>query len=144
VTRSHLRVFTGSRAVLDPNVLISALLSPAGTPAALLVHWLAGAFELVVSERLLAELSRAFAYPKLRSRITEDEAKAFIDLLRRAATVAGDPAAPARRSRDAGDDYLMALAASSAAILVTGDQDLLDMKDVPVETSRSFLAKLEP
>jgi putative PIN family toxin of toxin-antitoxin system len=131
------------RAVLDPNVLISALLSPAGTPAALLVRWLAGAFELVVSELLLAELDRAFAYPKLRSRVTGDDAKEFVDLLRRAATMADDPAAPARRSRDPGDDYLLALAAATAAILVTGDQDLLDVKEVPVETPRSFLAKLE-
>lgn len=131
------------RAVLDPNVLISALLSRTGTPAALLLLWLAGAFELVVSDQLLAELGRAFAYPKLRSRVTEDEAKAFIDLLRRAATMAGDPAAPPRRSRDPGDDYLLALAASSAAILVTGDQDLLDVKDVPVETTRGLLSRLE-
>ncbi|TMD08021.1 MAG: PIN domain-containing protein [Chloroflexi bacterium] len=41
------------RAVLDPNVLISAILAPTGVPAALLRHWLDGEFELVVSERLL-------------------------------------------------------------------------------------------
>lgn len=131
------------RAVLDPNVLSSALLSRTGAPAAVLVRWVAGAFELVVSEQLLAELGRALAYPKIRSHVTADEAKAFIDLLRRSATLAGDPAGPPRRSRDPGDDYLLALAAASAAILVTSDQDLLDVKDVPVETSRSFLAKLE-
>lgn len=130
------------RAVFDPNVLISALLSPAGVPAALLVRWLGGEFELIVSALLLAELDRAFAYPKLRSRIAGDEALAFIDLLRRTATMADDPAAPARRSRDPGDDYLLALAESAAAILVTGDRDLLDVKDLPVRSPRAFLEKM--
>jgi hypothetical protein len=57
------------RAVLDPNVLISALLAPAGTPAAILRAWSAGAFELVASPLLLAELERALAYPNLRASI---------------------------------------------------------------------------
>jgi len=130
------------RAVLDPNVLISALLSPTGVPAALLTRWLGGEFELVVSALLLAELDRALAYPKLRARIADDEAQAVIDLLRRTATMADDPAAPARRSRDPGDDYLLALAESAVAILVTGDQDLLDVKDLPVRSPRAFLEKM--
>ena len=56
--------------------------------------------------------------------------------------MADDPAAPARRSRDPGDDYLLALAESAVAILVTGDQDLLDVKDVPVRSPRAFLEKM--
>ena len=130
------------RAVLDPNVLISALLSPTGVPAALLMRWLGGEFELVVSALLLAELDRALAYPKLRTRIADDEAQAFVDLLRRTATMADDPAAPVRRSRDPGDDYLLALAESAVAILVTGDQDLLDVKGLPVRSPRAFLEKM--
>lgn len=111
-------------------------------PAALLMRWLSGEFELVVSALLLAELDRALAYPKLRSRIAADEAQAFIDLLRRTATMADDPAAPARRSRDPGDDYLLALAESAAAILVTGDQDLLDVKGLPIRSPHAFLETL--
>lgn len=37
------------RAVLDPNVLVSALLSPTGTPARIVLAWAEGRFELVVS-----------------------------------------------------------------------------------------------
>ncbi len=133
---------TAGRAVLDPNVLISALLSPSGSPAALIARWLAGEFELVVSEQLLAELRRALAYPKLRSRITDEEAAAFIDLLGRTATRVEDPAASPRRSRDPGDDYLVGLADASAAILVTGDQDLLALSDVPVLSPATFLERL--
>ncbi len=133
---------TGGRAVLDPNVLISALLSPTGSPAALLGRWLAGEFELVVSERLLAELRRALAYPKLRVRITQDEATAFVDLLGRGATMLEDPVTAPRRSRDPGDDYLLALAEVGAAALVTGDQDLLALKDLPVLSPAVFLERL--
>lgn len=133
---------TAGRAVLDPNVLISALLSPSGSPAALVARWLAGEFELIVSEGLLAELRRALAYPKLRSRITEEEATAFVDLLGRTATSVEDPATSPRRSRDAGDDYLLALAEGSAAVLVTGDQDLLALTDAPVLSPAAFLEGL--
>ena len=130
------------RAVLDPNVLISALLAPTGVPAALLRSWLDGDFELVVSEFLLAELRRALTYPKLRSYVSGDQAEAFIELLRGAGTMAQDAASPLRISRDPGDDYLLALARSNAAVLVSGDQDVLEVKDAPVESPRSFISKL--
>jgi uncharacterized protein len=130
------------RAVLDANVLISAVLAPIGAPAALLRAWLDGRFELVVSEQLLAELGRAFKYPKLASRISAEEAEAFIELLRSTALIASDAASPPRLSRDAGDDYLLALASSNFAILVSGDQDLLEVKDAAVMSARSFLSRL--
>ena len=130
------------RAVLDPNVLISALLAPTGFSAELLRRWLNGEFELVVSERLLAELRRALAYPKIRVHVTSEEAEAFIELLRAAGIMADDVASPPQISRDPGDDYLLALAKSKAAILVSGDRDLLEVKDAPVESPRSFMSKL--
>ena len=130
------------RAVLDANVLISALLAPAAASATLLRRWLDGEFELVVSERLLAELRRALAYPKLRAHVSGEEADAFVELLRGAAVMAADPASPPRISRDSGDDYLLALARATAAVLVSGDQDLLALRDAPVESPRSFASKL--
>ena len=132
------------RAVLDANVFISALLAPAGAPARLIVRWLAGDFELIVSNNLLSELARALAYPKVRKRVSGEEATAFIDLLSAAATIIADPPNPLRASRDAADDYLLALAASSAAMLVSGDQDLLRLApDLPIHSPASFLAKVE-
>jgi putative PIN family toxin of toxin-antitoxin system len=131
------------RAVLDVNVLVAALLSPAGSSAALILRWLAGDFELVTSELLLAELARTLKHRKLRSRVTDAQAKAFIEILRSASTLAPDHLAPSRRSREAGDDYLAALAVASAAVLVTGDTDLLVLApDEPVFTPASFLRRL--
>jgi putative PIN family toxin of toxin-antitoxin system len=128
------------RAVLDPNILIAALLSPTGTPAQLVSRWLGGGFELVVSEALLTELGRALSYPKLRKRVSADEAAEFGALLRAGATLAPDPSATVRRSADPGDDYLLVLAESERAVLVSGDQHLLALANVfPIQTARAFL-----
>ena len=131
------------RAVLDVNILISALLSPSGTPAQLLTRWLAGEFDLIVSKALLSELERALAYPKLVSRIPPADAKCFIGALRRTADLADDADDPAPRSIDPGDDYLLALAARSSALLVSGDRHLLELSDqLPVRTAQQFLQAL--
>jgi putative PIN family toxin of toxin-antitoxin system len=125
------------RAVLDPNILIAALLSRRGAPAQLVSRWLAGDFELVVSERLVSELDRALPYPKLRSRISADEASAFVALLGHGALLGDDPVDP-------GDDYLLALAEQERAVLVSGDQHLLALADeLPIQTARAFLDSLD-
>jgi uncharacterized protein len=131
------------RAVLDPNILIAALLSPSGAPAQIISRWLGGEFELFVSEALLSDLERALAYPKLRRRIPADDAAEFVSLLRLAAIVAPDPKAGAHRSADPGDDYLLALAENERAVLVSGDQHLLEFADdLPIQTARTFLDRL--
>lgn len=133
------------RAVLDPNVIISALLAPAGTPAAIVRAWSAGAFELVASPLLLAELERALAYPKLRDRIHESEATAIVEWLERSATIVQDPDEPApRASKDPGDDYLTALAAHEHAALVSGDHHLLELAaGLPIYAPADFLSVLD-
>ena len=82
------------RVVLDVNVVISALLSPSGAPAQVLRAWLLGAYDLVVSPRLLGELERALAYPKLRRRIGQADAEELVALLRVGAVVLPDPDGP--------------------------------------------------
>ncbi len=132
------------RAALDPNVLISALLAPQGTPAALLRAWAHGELELITSPLLLAELRRALAYPKLRKRVSEADSAAFADWLERFATPVPDPdTAPPRRSEDPGDDYLIVLAAEARAVLVSGDRHLLALKpELPIDAPAGFLARL--
>ena len=133
------------RVVLDPNVIISALLSPEGTPARTLLAWVHGEFELVASALLLAELERALGYPKLRRRIPAEDAKAVLELLTRSATIAQDPAGPGTiRSVDPGDDYLLALASAEQAMIVSGDDHLLSLAgELPVHSPATFLDILE-
>jgi putative PIN family toxin of toxin-antitoxin system len=129
------------RAILDPNVIISALLSRDGTPAKVLRAWLEGRFDLIVSPLLLDELERALAYPKLAERITAEESAALLGWLRREAVLVDDPDdPPSSRSEDPGDDYLLALAEAERAALVSGDRHLLALtSELPVLTAREFL-----
>lgn len=132
-------------AVLDVNVVISGLLSRRGAPADLLVAVEEGAFECVASPKLLAELTRALAYPKLRRHITSDDAEAVLHWLNRVAAIVADPnQPPAIRSQDGDDDYLIALASVHRAALVSGDGHLLALADqIPVFTPSAFLALLQ-
>ena len=132
------------RFVLDVNVLVSALLSKHGAPARLITHWLEGGFELVVSEQLLTELTRSLGYPRLRERVPEEDATEFVDLLRSTASIAPDRSKPPPVSADPGDDYLIALATTSASILVSGDRHLLALAPgLPIHSPAGALALLE-
>lgn len=131
------------RAVLDANILVSAVISTQGAPAQLLRRWLAGDYELVVSHSLLEELERVLAYPRLRARVSEEEAGELVELLRRAARRANDPPERPRRAADPGDDYLIGLAEAERAVLVSGDRDLLELADrFPIHAARTFLDSL--
>lgn len=133
------------RAVLDPNALISALLCPAGWPPSIIRAWLGGRFELVASSLVLQELTRALAYPKLRKRIERDEADQFVEWISDMATMVTDPSGPpTTASPDPGDDYLIALAESASAALVSGDGHLMGLGDrLPVFSPAEFLRLLE-
>lgn len=132
------------RAVLDTNVLISAALSGRGAPAAILVEWLDGTFDLLVSPKLLSELKRVLAYPKIRSRLSEHDARDYVELITQGSTFHEDPLDPPTiRSIDPHDDFLISLAASTRSIIVTGDADLLDLAGkIPVLNPSEFLASL--
>ncbi len=129
------------RAILDVNVLISALISPSGSPARLLLAWQDGRFELIVSPALLAELRRALAYPKLERLIPPADADAFAAWLSRTAVLARDAAEPPPvKAVDPDDDYLLALAAEQRADLVSGDAHLLALAgDYPIHRPSDFL-----
>ncbi len=132
------------RAVLEANVLISALLSPRGTPARLLLAWQAGESELVVSAQLLAEAKRAFAYPKLQRLVSSIDADTYVAWLGRSALVAADPPwPPPVHSEDPDVDYLIVLAAAERAVIVSGDVHLTSLAPgVPVRTPAEFLVEL--
>ena len=134
------------RAVLDPNVLVSALISPAGASARLLLEFRAGAFELVSSPQLLAELDEVLRREKFRRYATEAEVEAYVDLLRRESIVVDDPdPTPERLGEDPDDEYLITLArAARVEALVSVDPHLIRLRrQIPALTPREFLESLQ-
>jgi putative PIN family toxin of toxin-antitoxin system len=131
-----------ARAVLDPGVLVSALITPTGTPAKLLTASRSGNFELIVSPLLLDELRRVLLREKFRRYVDRDVVDQYVGLLRRDAALAADPAEPPPIGCvDPDDDYLIALAHSHSAAIVSGDGHLLDLAgEIPVFTPSEFLA----
>lgn len=133
------------RVVCDPNVLISARLSPRGAPAKVLSAWTDGRLELVVSPGLLVELTGVLERPKFRRWMTIDETRGFVEALRVAAVVIHDPPVLAGVTPDPKDDYLVALArAAGADRLISGDPHLTGLADAdpPVVTPRAFVDQL--
>ena len=76
--------------------------------------------------------------------MSEDEAREVLQWLSQSGASAIDPNAPPPvRSPDPGDDYLIALAASERAILVSGDKQLLDLGgEIPVVSPLRFRERL--
>lgn len=133
------------RAVLDTNVLVSAILTLPGPAAKVVRSWIGGAFELIVSPSLLQELQRVLAYPKIRKRLSAETALAYVSWLAALGTMTDDPEEPPPiHAPDPADDYLIALAGFAGAHLVSGDKSLLSLsRRVPVLSVRRFLEMLE-
>lgn len=134
------------RVVLDPGVLISAVLATGGAPAQIVDRWEEGEFDLIVSPKLLEELIEVLERPKFRPSVDEFEARALADTLRQEALLVDDPDDPPPVTPDPDDDYLVALAvAGPADVIVSGDSHLTDLVDPPVAAlrPREFLDELE-
>ena len=110
------------RVILDTNILVAALISPTGPPAAILQAFLDERLTLVTCEPQLEEFRRVTRESELRKRVKPAEAGTLVNELRALAFI---PKRLARieRSSDPHDDFLLALAeAASADYLVTGDK----------------------
>jgi uncharacterized protein len=135
-----------TRAVLDPNVLVSAFISQRGGSCDRIVRaWREGAFELVLSPLLVAELTDVLGRPKFAVQAADGRAEAYIAGLAGDAVQIDDPSDPPAVSPDGGDDYLFALArVASANVIVSGDGHLARLADPtpPVLTPRQFIERL--
>ena len=130
------------RVILDTNILVAALISPTGPPAAILQAFLDERFTLVTCDPQLEEFRRVTREPELRKRVKRSEAGTLVNELRALALI---PRRLARieRSSDPHDNFLLALAeAASADYLVTGDKSgLLDLRKhrrTRIVTARRF------
>ena len=119
------------RAVLDTNVILSALLF-GGRLEGLRRTWRAGRFRIILSRDTADELLRVMAYPKFR--LTQAEIAFLFDTeLLLFADVVELPASKSeqRWSRDPEDDKFIRCAQAGKCVrLITGDDDPLSLKRV--------------
>jgi putative PIN family toxin of toxin-antitoxin system len=133
------------RAVLDPGVIVAALITPAGVCGRVLRAALDDEYTLVVSPELLAELEGVLLREKFRRYLSEAEAAIAISLLARVGELRADPGEVKPISPDPDDDYLIALAgAARVDYLVSGDRHLVQLTQVEprIVTPREFLERL--
>lgn len=133
------------RVVFDTNVVLSGLMRPEGTPGRLISRWLAHDFVLVLSGPMLDELELALFYPRVRARIRSSDAEleAFLAMLQLITEQADISGTAVDVPSDPGDAKVLAtLVAAKADWLVTGDRDLLALRDsYPILTPAEFLQR---
>ena len=135
------------RVVLDTNVFVSAAIQT-GPPYRVVQRWLKHReFYVIICPMLLAEVADVLMErPHLRRRIELAAARRYVATLNDMADLAPDPVDVEPATRDADDDYLVALArAHNADFIVTGDKDLLEWEgqQPPVITPAVFDSMLD-
>lgn len=134
------------RAVLDANVYVSAAVRAEGPPGQIIQRFLRDrAFEIVLSPAIVEEVLRALAYPKVRKYVRRglDSALWFEDIVVLAELVPGEHELTGISPDPDDDKYIAAAAEGRATFVVTGDPDLLTVKEhdgVQIVTPRSFYA----
>lgn len=123
------------RILLDTNILLSGMMSPAGPPG-----W------LVTSKFQITELRRALDYPKVAQRIRPSSARRLWDNLEARALLAGPPPR-LELSPDADDNRILADAvAADADRIVSGDRRGLlalgQVMGIPIQTAREAMEEL--
>jgi putative PIN family toxin of toxin-antitoxin system len=130
------------RAVYDTNVLISGLFWD-GPPREIILRATRRELELIISPPLLEELSRIL-HRSLAS--TESEVAAIINLILDISTMAY-PSERLDIVRDKKDNMVLECAVEGKCeYLVTGDADLLELKEfrgIKIVKPRAFLEVLE-
>jgi uncharacterized protein len=131
------------RAVIDTNILVSALVFSRGKLSRCRQLWQDGKFTPLVSKLTVTELIRVLAYPrfKLTSIDREDLLADYLPFCETVEMPSELPQIPP--CRDPYDEPFLHLALfGQADYLVTGDRDLLILADVfscPIVTAEYFL-----
>ncbi|MEH2311954.1 MAG: putative toxin-antitoxin system toxin component, PIN family [Nostoc sp.] len=130
------------RVVIDTNIIVSALIF-GGRVSRLRLAWQDDRFTPLVSKATTTELIRVLAYPKFQLTPTEQEDLLSDYILFCEAVVMPDLLPVIPECRDPFDvPFLLLAVVGEADYLVTGDRDLLSLKDnfsCPIITAEDFL-----
>jgi uncharacterized protein len=114
------------RAVLDTNVLISALIVD-GKSKLLFTQAVHRQFELVTSSKILAEFQRITKEPKIKKYIDQQDILAFLKAIEEIADVV-EVKSRFKGAQDPADDIILRTAVDGLSdVIVTGDKGLLSL-----------------
>lgn len=133
------------RVVIDPNVFISATITPTGALGPIIRLIDDGTLVPVVTQHLVDEVVDVLGRPKLAKYVRPGAGAAFEEQMRRLGEWHADVVDPPAVTRDPNDDYLVALAlVAHAEALTSGDDDLHAAKDIGIEvlTPRELLERM--
>lgn len=137
------------KAVLDANILVSAVLRPQGVPAQILRAWRQGQCHVVTCEQILAEAAEVLALPRIRRRypLTDEHVARLLTTFRRQADFVSVATVQPVVKADADDDVILACALKGQVdCIATGDRHLLNLgvyEGIPVLSPRQFLDSLK-
>ena len=110
------------RVALDTNIIVSALISSGGKPAAIVGAWLDGKFTLLTCATQLNELRATLQKPRVAELIKPHKAGRLVNHIKKLAEDIA-PLPRVERSPDPADDFLLGLSEGGKAdYLVTGDK----------------------
>jgi hypothetical protein len=118
--------------VLDTNVIVSALLSPAGHPAEIINLWEAEKIEVVSSPPLLIELERVLQYPRVQKYLkrTQSDVDAFLRQFKKIAiTVEPQMTLDIIKEDPADNRVLECAVAGEASYIISGNDHPLKIKE---------------
>jgi putative PIN family toxin of toxin-antitoxin system len=118
--------------VLDTNIFISGLFLPKSNAGKILNLSINGKYELCLSEELIQEIGRVLRYQKIKKRLQldEPEIESYCFLLRFYTSLFEIKHIKESVPKDKKDNHILAtLIASNADYLITGDDDLLSLRD---------------
>ena len=130
------------RAVLDTNVLVSGIFF-GGIPGSILEVWTEGGFELCLTPLIFDEYLRVCE--RLGGFRPELEYRGLLAAILGHSTLIADAAPGTAITTDPDDDKFMLCAKQIKALVVSGDQHLLDAdgwSGVEVLTPRAFLTRV--
>jgi uncharacterized protein len=139
------------RIVLDTNVLLSAVLKVGVCNRIVNASTEYAVFEIVTTGKQLQELRDVMLRPEFKFGFLPAHADGYLSILyNQSEFIETVPSIPAM-TRDAKDEYLVALAVhANVNALVSDDNHLLELQEIPgkdrtipVRTSRQFLTFLE-
>jgi putative PIN family toxin of toxin-antitoxin system len=135
------------RVVVDTNVLVSGILVRLGLPNELLQLWRRGYIQMLTAPTLIAEVTRTLQKTRIRRKydLAEEDIDDLIANLTAAEQVIPLPDEPLPLvSRDPCDNVFLAVAlAGGADYLITGDKDLLELRDSPALTALKIVTVRE-